>query len=99
MVNFDELLKNPSILIGVLTSFILLLVPTSVEICFQALAEYVNELGYEFIGNTILFVIESISKLTAWVVLTFIEPIAYLIMGAFLLFYVLGFFAQIFKVK
>ena len=99
MVNFNELLKNPSLLIGVLISFILLLVPTSIEIYLQALAEYANESGYEFIGNAILFFIGLINKLTTWIVLTFIEPVAYLIISTFLLFSVLVFFAQIFKFK
>lgn len=97
VVSFDELLDNPSILIGFLVGFIFLLVPTSKQIYLLIIAEYANESGHEFIGNTILFLLGLLSDFTTWLVLTFMEPVIYFIVIAFVFFSVASFFVQLFK--
>ena len=99
VVSFDELLDNPSILIGFLVGFIFLLVPTSKQIYLLIVAEYANESGHGFIGNTILFVLGLLSDFTTWLVLTFIEPVTYFILIAFVFFSVVSSFVQLFKFK
>lgn len=97
MVSFDDLLDSPSILIGFLVGFIFLLVPTSKQIYLLIIAEYANESGHGFIGNIIFFFLDMLSNVTTWLVLTFIEPVAYLIMITFVFFSIIGSFVRIFK--
>lgn len=99
MVRIRDLLEKPSILIGFLISFILLIVPRSKQIYLQIIGEYANGTGHEIIGGIILFLVDAFSKLTTWLVLSFLELIIYVVFWAFVIFSVLNFYIQVFKFK
>ncbi|WP_407281841.1 hypothetical protein V7O61_10600 [Methanolobus sp. WCC1] len=97
MVNFDDLLDNPSLLIGFLVGFILLLVPTSTQIFLLIVAEYANETGHGSIGSIINCFLDMIGGFTTWLVLTFIESVTYVIVVAFVFFSIAGTIVRMFK--
>lgn len=65
-----------------LMAFIMLLVPSSLFVGLLIGGEFLKDTGHNFIGSTVLFILDVFSSFTTWLVTTFIEFVVYLVIIA-----------------
>lgn len=65
-----------------LMAFIMLLVPSSLFVGLLIGGEFLMDTGHNFVGSTVLFILDVFTIFTTWLVTTFIEFVVYLVIIA-----------------